>query len=147
MSALRDCLFSLSEVRFLQPQLEDAGYEGTHLTCTLSDYGLLCSNGDSPTFRRNISPPTPGSKSKVSKKPAEAGGKLFFCSIRHYLQNFLYANFRSGLVWLSAEAKLHQPDEAAYGIARSALLVGSRTTTPVVLSSPTVKMYVPPKGW
>jgi hypothetical protein len=54
------------------------GYEGTHLTCTLSHYGLLCCNGESPTFRRNISLPTPGSKSKVSKKPAEAGGKLIF---------------------------------------------------------------------
>jgi hypothetical protein len=30
----------------------------------------------SPTFQRNISPLSSGSKSKASKKPAEAGGKL-----------------------------------------------------------------------
>jgi hypothetical protein len=32
--------------------------------------------GESPTFRRNISPASSGWKSKPTKRPAEAGGKL-----------------------------------------------------------------------
>jgi hypothetical protein len=34
--------------------------------------------GESPTFRRNISPPSLGSKGKRSKKEAEIGGDVSF---------------------------------------------------------------------
>jgi hypothetical protein len=44
------------------------------------EHGLVGYNavsfGEGLTFRRNISPPSSGSKSKLSKKPAEANGKL-----------------------------------------------------------------------
>jgi hypothetical protein len=45
-------------------------------------YGLLACNAmyfrDSLMFQRNISPPSSGSESKPSKKPAEAGNKQSF---------------------------------------------------------------------
>jgi hypothetical protein len=47
---------------------------------TYEEHGFLDYNavwfGESPMFWRNISPPFLGSKSKPSKKPAEAGGKM-----------------------------------------------------------------------
>jgi hypothetical protein len=59
---------------------------GRHELCSAEtiivyeEYGLVGYNAmqfrDSPTFRRNISLPSLGSKSKPSKKPAEAGHKL-----------------------------------------------------------------------
>jgi hypothetical protein len=37
-----------------------------------------CSSGGSPTFRINIPPTSSELRIKTSKKPSEAGGKLFF---------------------------------------------------------------------
>jgi hypothetical protein len=49
--------------------------------------GVLSSNyvyiGESPTLRRNISPPSSGPNSKPNNKPAEANGKLRLTGIIH----------------------------------------------------------------
>jgi hypothetical protein len=54
-------------------------------SCTGLVLTVATKNRDSPTFRRNMSPPSSGSKS--SKKPAELGGKLISS-----LQNTQFCN-------------------------------------------------------